>query len=148
MNAGRANLLGANMKLKDIANKKQAAAMVQNAILDTAAEFGVESDGLAKGKIKAIKDPLIGKNGKRLKKAQPGELVKWHPDWDDVYNNDAPDVLNAADLEMIKRGMSKPGFMGEGATDLQEVVVTAKRPKLKGFQANSSDPEVDLHQIR
>ena len=132
MNAGRANLLGANMKLKDIANKKQAAAMVQNAILDTAAEFGVESDGLAKGKIKAIKDPLIGKNGKRLKKAQPGELVKWHPDWDDVYNNDAPDVLNAADLEMIKRGMSKPGFMGEGATDLQEVVVTAKRPKLKG----------------
>ena len=133
MNASRANLLGANMKLKDIADKKQRAAVVQNAILDTAKEFGVESDGLAKGKIKAIKDPLIGKNGLKLKKAQSGDkVVTWHPDWDDVYNNDAPDVLNAADIEMIKRGMSKPGFMGEGATDLQEVVVTAKRPKLKG----------------
>jgi hypothetical protein len=133
MNASRANLLGANMKLKDIADKKQRAAVVQNAILDTAKEFGVESDGLAKGKLKAIKDPLIGKNGLKLKKAQSGDkVVTWHPDWDDVYNNDAPDVLNAADLEMIKRGMSKPGFMGQGATDLQEVVVTAKRPKLKG----------------
>ena len=130
MNASRANLLGANMKLKDIADKKQRASVVQNAILDTAKEYNVESDGLAKGKLKPIKDPLIGKNGLNLKKAQSG--VTWHPDWEDVYENDVPDVLNAADLEMIKRGMSKPGFMGEGATDLQEVVVTGKRPKSKG----------------
>jgi hypothetical protein len=133
MNASRANLLGANMKLKDIADKKQRASVVQNAILDTAKEYNVESDGLAKGKLKPIKDPLIGKNGLKLKKAQSGDkVVTWHPDWEDVYENDVPDVLNAADLEMIKRGMSKPGFMGEGATDLQEVVVTGKRPKSKG----------------
>jgi hypothetical protein len=75
MNASRANLLGANMKLKDIAGKKQAAAMVQNAILDTANEFGVESDGLSKGQIKPIKDPLIGRDGKKLSKAQSGSIV-------------------------------------------------------------------------
>jgi len=127
MNASRANLLGANMKLKNIADKKQRAAVVQNAILDTAREFGVESDGLAKGKLKAIKDPLIGKDGLKLKKAQSG--VSWHPDWEDVSGYEEPQVLNAADLEMIKRGMSKPGFMGEGSTMLPEVQVTGKKPK-------------------
>jgi len=125
MNASRANLLGANMKLKDIADKKQKAAVVQNAILDTAKEFGVESDGLAKGKLKPIKDPLIGKDGLKLKKAQSG--VTWHPDWEDVSDYEEPQTLNNADLEMIKRGMSKPGFMGEGSNILPEVVVTGKR---------------------
>jgi hypothetical protein len=139
MNASRANLLGANMKLKDIADKKQRAAVVQNAILDTAKEFGVESDGLAKGKIKAIKDPLIGKNGLRLKKGQSGlELLKGLSD-EDLLDPAHPErmqilkehALTAADREMIKRGMSQPGFMGMGqGTTLPEVVVTGKRSKL------------------
>jgi hypothetical protein len=72
LNAGKAMIMGANLKLKDIADKKQKAAMVQNAILDTAEEFGVESDGLAKGKLRAIKDPAIGRDGKKLKKGQSG----------------------------------------------------------------------------
>ena len=71
-NSGKAMLMGSNLKLKDVADKKQTAAMVQNAILDTAREFGVESDGLAKGQIKAIKDASIGRDGKKLKKAQAG----------------------------------------------------------------------------
>lgn len=75
LNSGKAMLMGSNLKLKDIANKKQTAAMVQNAILDTAEEFGVESDGLAKGKIRAIKDPSIGRDGKMLSKAQSGKFV-------------------------------------------------------------------------
>jgi hypothetical protein len=72
MNAGRANLMGANMKLKDIANKKQNAAAVQNAILDTAQERGIESDALAQGKIKPMKQSDMGKFGKKLAKAQEG----------------------------------------------------------------------------
>jgi hypothetical protein len=72
LNAGKAMIMGANAKLKDIAEKKKIAATVQNAILDTAEEFGVESDGLAKGKLRPIKDPSIGRDGKKLKKAQNG----------------------------------------------------------------------------
>jgi hypothetical protein len=43
------------MKLKDAAMKKQTAASIQSAILDTAEEMGVESDSLSRGKIKSAK---------------------------------------------------------------------------------------------
>jgi hypothetical protein len=52
LSSAQANLIGADMNLKNIAKKKQAASNVQNAILDTAEEFGLVSDELAKGKIK------------------------------------------------------------------------------------------------
>jgi hypothetical protein len=55
LNSSQASLIGANMKLKDIADKKQNAAAVQNAILDTAEEYGLVSDELAQGKIKQAK---------------------------------------------------------------------------------------------
>jgi hypothetical protein len=48
----KANILGANMKLKDIAKKKQDLASLQSAINDTAEEYGFEADALAKGKVK------------------------------------------------------------------------------------------------
>jgi type II secretory pathway pseudopilin PulG len=80
LNTGEANMIGTTMKLKDIANKKMNAAAVQNAILDTASEHGLESDALAKGKIKYAKanDPYaefganleqFGKGGKKGKKS-------------------------------------------------------------------------------
>ena len=72
MNAGRANLMGANMKLKDIATKKQNAAAVQNAILDTAQERGIESDALAQGKIKPMKQSDMAKFGAKMETAQQG----------------------------------------------------------------------------
>ena len=55
LNSSQASIIGANMKLKDIAQKKQDAAAVQNAILDTADEMGLVADDLAKGKIKKAK---------------------------------------------------------------------------------------------
>jgi hypothetical protein len=84
LNTGQASLLGANMKLKDIANKKMNLAAVQNAILDTAKEFGLESDALAKGKIKYAKanDPYAAKFGGKFTDApiaQAGELLKPKP---------------------------------------------------------------------
>jgi hypothetical protein len=85
LNAGRANLLGANMKLKEIADKKITAANLQNAILDTAKEFGLESDALAKGKIKYAKanDPYA-EFGAKLEKAQKGKKVKGNLDTEDI----------------------------------------------------------------
>jgi hypothetical protein len=73
LNTGQANLIGANMKLKDIAGKKKDAAAEQNAILDTAKEFGLESDALAKGKIKYAKanDPYA-KFGAKMETFQKG----------------------------------------------------------------------------
>lgn len=50
-----AMLLGANMNLKNIANKKKIASDVQNAILETAEEFNLDSSKLAEGKIKKAK---------------------------------------------------------------------------------------------
>ena len=55
MSALQANLMGSNMKLKDIAGKKQDAADLQSAINDTAEEYGLIADDLAQGKMKKAK---------------------------------------------------------------------------------------------
>lgn len=62
----KANILGANMKLKEIAKKKQDLASLQAAINDTAEEYGLVADDLAKGKVKQAK------KGASIKKAQTG----------------------------------------------------------------------------
>ena len=64
--AQKANILGANMNLKDIAKKKQDLAALQSAINDTAEEYGLVADDLAKGKVKQAK------KGASIKKAQIG----------------------------------------------------------------------------
>lgn len=70
-NALKANILGADTKLKDIAEKKKIAANLQEAINTTAEEYGVEADALAKGKIKFTEEKLtpIAKNGLNIAKA-------------------------------------------------------------------------------
>jgi hypothetical protein len=71
MSALEANLLGGNMKLKNIADKKQDAAALQSAINDTAEEYGVVADDLAQGKIKMDKSKTaVAKYGKNIPKAQ------------------------------------------------------------------------------
>lgn len=87
-NSGRAMMIGSDLKLKSLAQKKMDAASEQNAILDTAKEYGIESDALAKGKIKYAKanDPyaefggkfssedLFQKGGKKSKTAQSKKI--------------------------------------------------------------------------
>ena len=68
LNSSEASLIGANMKLKDIAQKKQDAADLQSAILDTADEMGLVADDLAKGKIKKSKTSM--------KEAQSGKFIQ------------------------------------------------------------------------
>ncbi len=78
MNSARASLFGANQKLKNIAKFKTNAATVQNAINDTAEEFGIDADALAKGKVKIDKEAMKeqAKWGKAIRKAQGGEKIK------------------------------------------------------------------------
>jgi hypothetical protein len=63
----KANMIGANMNLKDIAKKKQDLAALQSAINDTAEEYGLVADDLAKGKVKQAK------KGISIEKAQKGK---------------------------------------------------------------------------
>jgi hypothetical protein len=58
LTALQANIEGANMKLKDIADKKINAAALQNAINDTAEEHGLVADDLARGKVKIDKKDM------------------------------------------------------------------------------------------
>jgi hypothetical protein len=65
--------LGANLKLKAIADKKQNAAFLQKAINESAEEFGLDADALAKGKHKKLNmNSLYAKNGKNIPMAQNG----------------------------------------------------------------------------
>ena len=74
-NSLKSNVLGANTKLKDIAEKKKIAANLQEAINTTAEEYGVEADALSKGKLKPISNSNmnIAKDGITKKKNNSNE---------------------------------------------------------------------------
>ena len=94
LNTGHANLIGTTMKLKDIAEKKKTAAAVQNAILDTASEMGLESDALSKGKIKVAKanDPYAA-FGAKLETAQKGKKIKKAAKSNDTFTIDNSSLI-------------------------------------------------------
>jgi hypothetical protein len=87
-NTDRANTIGPDMKLKENSMTLKHYAAKQNAILDTAKEFGLESDALAKGKVKYAKanDPYA-EFGAKLSKAQKGkEVKKYDPEFENFIN--------------------------------------------------------------
>lgn len=63
---------GANMKLKGLAAQKEMLAGIQNAILDTSKEYGVQSAELAKGKIQQDPESQMAKFGGKFSQAQLG----------------------------------------------------------------------------
>jgi hypothetical protein len=71
------SIKGANMKLKDIADKKKNAAYLQNAINDTAEEHGLVADDLARGKVKYDKEALqeYAEYGTTIPKAKDGDKI-------------------------------------------------------------------------
>lgn len=77
LTALQANIQGANMKLKDIADKKINAASLQNAINDTAEEHGLVADDLARGKVKIDKEAQeqYAKFGGKFTQAKDGDLI-------------------------------------------------------------------------
>jgi soluble lytic murein transglycosylase-like protein len=102
-----ANLQGANMKLKSIADKKIKAATLQNAINETAQEQGLIADDLAKGNI--VKDKKAMKTnakfGGEFEKAQDG-TTKSRSNYEKMieasaqkYGVDAGHIKNIVNLE-------------------------------------------------
>jgi len=86
LNSYQANILGANMHLKELAEKKKNAGLLQQAINDTAEENGWVADNLAKGEIKKAKfgGKFTAQDGKKFKTIgiNPGSID---------YNPIAPD---------------------------------------------------------
>jgi len=115
LNTGKAILQGAKSWQKINADKIKEAGLVQDSIHQTAKEYGVKSDKLAEGKFEKETDPsMIGKNGKKMKKAQTGEEI------------------DPITLEGIRRGiMPAAGFPGstEAGTGPDVVVNSSKRSK-------------------
>lgn len=88
--SGKAMIEGGNMKLKDIARKKQIAANIQNAILDTADEFGLKSEELAKGNIKkAKKGAKIKGYAQDGEDTYPGGPFAHQTDYENIPREDA-----------------------------------------------------------
>jgi hypothetical protein len=134
LNTGKVMLQGAKAWQKINADKIKEAGLVQDSIHQTANELGVKSDKLAEGKLEKETDPsMMAQNGTLLDKLKGlDDEALLDPNYpermqalQEYYS------LNNADREMMKRGMSKPGFMGLGATDLPEAVVSSsKKPKI------------------
>jgi hypothetical protein len=73
-NSGQAMLTGSQMQLKDIADKKLSTAAVQNAILDTADEYGLDSAKLSDKQMAAFggkfsMNEMFAKGGKKRKES-------------------------------------------------------------------------------
>jgi hypothetical protein len=100
LNSLQYTMLGANQKLKELADKKMTAASLQNAINDTAEEMGLVADDLARGKVKVDKEAFkeTAQDGKKLKtiKALP-TVPKGQTKGDVFYGG-----VTQADFEAMK----------------------------------------------
>ncbi len=134
--SGKALLTGGNMKLKLLAEQKQAAANVQNAILETAHEHGLESDALAQGKIKKAK------NGAKMTYAQNGSKSAAANIFDNVTNWFSPDQVDSLTTKGYKplpntknilfkdtKGSTAP----KGSEDFNKAFGTARKQGVKEF---------------
>lgn len=111
LQAANANILGANMKLKDIATKKKEAAALQNAILETAKEQGLVSADLAKGKIVKDKEAVkeMAKFGAKMTTYADGGSSDPNDAWinkilDYEYNYGSPTGTGLSDWGYHTRG--------------------------------------------
>ena len=113
LSTANAMLKGSDMKLKDAAYKKQLAAGIQSAILDTAEELGLENDALAKGKIKPMKNSDMAKFGAKMETAQKGTKKKEKPIIDYKFTRPTPAQLAAeeAAFRAANPEQQTPGYI-------------------------------------
>jgi len=143
MNSAMATLTGADMKLQQNSMKLKDLAGKQNAILDTAEEHGLDSDSLAKGKIKQAKkgakiikaedgiQPVSG-NGIGAQAVgidQPTFFTPTSSSASDIFNDYAGGI--PSDSTSANQPANGPGF-GQKAWD-----ITKKVGKVIGKGANS-----------
>jgi hypothetical protein len=131
MTALQANIQGANMKLKDIADKKINAASLQNAINDTAEERGLVADDLARGKVKIDKEAQkeYAKFGGKFTKAQEGiskyGLLPWQGNKTGLGKKTASE-FSTTDWDQIA---DKLGFKGKGNKEFEEFLLNNPEAK-------------------
>lgn len=172
LTALEAAIKGGNMKLKEIADKKIKAADLQNAINDTAEEYGIVADDLARGKVKIDKKAMEGyaKFGATIDKFQGGGYKtkgrgdKWsytkagetgNPIWDDMqrYENEWTPSVNQAltDKERGKRILNYIDvYSGEGSDNIKKALnkINTEEDKLTFLQQQATNKEVGpMHQI-
>ena len=164
MSALQANIQGANMKLKDIADKKINAASLQNSINDTAEEYGIVADDLARGKIKVDKEAMkqYAKYGGSFPKAQDGAYKKIgvQPgmiDYNELGSTNIPDFANKETYEKtwlpkMTKALDNPeianqvltgleNYTGQDAKDVKEILskLPSKSAKLAKMYELASD---------
>jgi hypothetical protein len=121
--SAKANIDGANMKLKKIAEYKMNAAAVQNAINDAAAEHGLEADALARGKFK------IDKNAFQ-------DMAKWGKSIMKIAQNGAA-ITSVDALPTVPAGQTKSGNYWGNVTDAQ---VEEMKKNNTWYDFNGFDP--------
>lgn len=131
MTSLQANLQGANMKLKEYADKKINAAALQNAINDTAEEHGLVADDLAKGKVKQDKEAMKqqAKFGGKFTKAQDGTskygLSPWQGNKTGLGKKTASE-FSTTDWDEVA---DKLGFKGKGNKEFEEFLLNDPEAK-------------------
>jgi hypothetical protein len=105
----QANILGGNMKLKEIAQTKEKAAALQNAINDTAEEFGFDADSLAKGKVKTA-----NMGGQFTKAQYGGGFDKYRTNFISEPNSNS----SAINLDEVKVPVKKIDYMRKATSPL------------------------------
>jgi hypothetical protein len=128
----QANVLGGNMKLKEIAQTKEKAAALQNAINDTAEEMGVDADSLAKGKIKTAK------MGGKFTKAQGGG---WYEKNKPLFMTDSTNNqvdMNAGELENVNVRAPKIDYMRKALSSLSPKGLIEPNMTPQGFAVPES----------
>lgn len=139
-----ANIKGGNMKLKSIADKKVKAADLQSAINDTAEEYGLIADDLAKGKVKQDKEAMKAqaKYGAAIKKAQYGLEV-----WEGNKTGLGKKTASEFTLDQWNQVAKKYGFKGKGNLEFQKFLMTnpetAKIIKARHNMLYGKNPETD-----
>lgn len=172
LSALEANIKGGNMKLKSIADKKIKAADLQSAINDTAEEYGLVADDLARGKVKVDKEAMKAqaKYGAAIDKFQGGGYKtkgrgdKWsftkagetgNPLFDDVqrYENEWTPSVNEAlkNQERSKKILNYiNSYEGEGSVNVKKALnkIPTEEGKLMFLQQQATNKEVGpLHHI-
>lgn len=171
LSALKANIQGANAKLKGYATDKMNLANFQNAINDSSEEHYLDADSLAQGRGKVNKEAINeARYGTKLEKAQNGKYKvqgkgkKWSftpagqtgvAEWDDPglyvtqWGKSIDDALADKDRadQMIKYMESAPGPEGQ---KIKEDLASKKTrdEKIKFIKEQSSNSQVgDMHYI-
>ena len=172
LSALEANIKGGNMKLKSIADKKVKAADLQSAINETAEEYGLIADDLAKGKVKQDKEAMKAqaKYGATIDKFQGGGYKtkgtgdKWgftqagetgNPLFDDMqrYENEWVPSVNKAlsDKDRAQRMLKYiETYSGEGSTNIKKALnkIPSEEEKIMFLQQQGTNKQVGpIHNV-